>query len=1073
MGCRRGKLATLCLPTAVACWLIPAIFALGCAAVLLLPSQAMAACTPATGSNITVTCSGATLNQGNGAPGSTTGYGDGTQSGLTLGVQSGASVTGSFPGPVGPPFTTAVGISVANGNAITLQSGAQVTGSSANGATGILATDGNTITLQSSAAVTGTSTAISLGSNNTVNNLGTITTAGIGGVGDGYGIDANGPLTVNNSGSIGRANVTDNIFDLAGINSSGGLSLTNNAGGVVQGTFGVIGVGTGNVIVNAGLINAIGGGGTGIDFSGDAASTLSLTNNASGTITGDAFGINASTATVTNYGTISAPAFGGIAVNANSLTLTNYASGVIRGDGGAISGSQTPALTITNFGTISGGIDAASGAIFGNVVNVTNSGSIAVASGSGGSAIAMTSGSVTNNAGGSITGDFDAIATEGNTTIFNAGIISAAGGDAILFAFFGGNTLTIAPTSVINGNVVATGSDTFQLGGTGGGTFDLSTVGPAQQYQGFSTFNVVGATWTAINTFAQNSPWTVQSGTLLVNGDLSSASSLTVTGGTLGGTGTIGDTQIDGGGTLAPGSGLASGTLSVSGDLAFNAGSFYAIQIAPGAGNNSKTAVNGTATLGGNGTVVVTPQVGNYSATVYQILTTPAPADLIGTFAGLTVNGNFSGTAALDYTTDPGDVDLDISGIILFTSLSGANQNQQNVLNGLNNAIVAGNVIPANFQSLANLPGPVLLNALTQLSGEDATGAQKSAFQLMQDFLNLLLDPSADGQGGGVGGQLSQFAPEQDASLPPDVALAYARALHKKPPPSSQLQPPDFEQRWSAWASGFGGSGTTDGNATVGSTNVTATDYGYAAGMTYHVTPGTDYGFALAGGGTNWNLTQSLGSGRSDSFQAGAYGTTHFGPAYLSGALAFANHWFSTNRIALGDNLTAKFQGQSYAARGEAGYRYAVPVTGYIVGVTPYAALQVQDFHTPGYSETDLSAGGFGLTYNAVNATDTRSELGARFDNLTVWNGMPLVLRGRLAWAHDWVSNPALGAVFQALPGSNFTVNGAAPPKNSALTTAGAELHLTANWTAMAKFDGEFGSGSQTYAGTGTLKYSW
>ena len=150
-----------------------------------------------------------------------------------------------------------------------------------------------------------------------------------------------------------------------------------------------------------------------------------------------------------------------------------------------------------------------------------------------------------------------------------------------------------------------------------------------------------------------------------------------------------------------------------------------------------------------------------------------------------------------------------------------------------------------------------------------------------------------------------------------------------------------------------------------------------------------------------------------------------------------------------------------------------MPVTGYIIGVTPYAALQVQDFHTPGYSETDLSGGGFGLTYGSVNATDTRSELGARFDNLTVWNGMPLVLRGRLAWAHDWVSNPALGAVFQALPGSNFTVNGAAQPQNSALTTAAAELHLTANWTAIAKFDGEFASGAQTYGGTGTLKYSW
>ena len=440
------------------------------------------------------------------------------------------------------------------------------------------------------------------------------------------------------------------------------------------------------------------------------------------------------------------------------------------------------------------------------------------------------------------------------------------------------------------------------------------------------------------------------------------------------------------------------------------------------------------------------------------------------TFSGFTFTGlptNF--TPSLSYSAD--DVYLNVTAML--ATGTPLNQNQQNIANGIDAYFNNGGALPAGFINLFNLSGAPLANALTALDGEAATGAQKSAFQLMQDFLNLLLDPSADGQGGGAGGQVSQFAPEQDLSLPPDIALAYAHALRQKPPSSAPPQPQDFEQRWSAWASGFGGSGTTDGNAPAGSNNVTATDYGYAGGLTYHLTASTSYGFALAGGGTNWNLSQSLGSGRSDSFQAGVYGTTHFGPAYLSGALAFANHWFTTNRIAMGDNLTANFQGQSYAARGEAGYRYGVPVTGYIVGLTPYAALQVQDFHTPSYSETDLTGGGFGLTYNAVDATDTRSELGARFDNLTVWNGMPLILRGRLAWAHDWVSNPSLGAVFQALPGSSFTVNGAAPPKNSALTTAGAELHLSANWTAMAKFDGEFGAGSQTYAGTGTLKYSW
>ena len=71
--------------------------------------------------------------------------------------------------------------------------------------------------------------------------------------------------------------------------------------------------------------------------------------------------------------------------------------------------------------------------------------------------------------------------------------------------------------------------------------------------------------------------------------------------------------------------------------------------------------------------------------------------------------------------------------------------------------------------------------------------------------------------------------------------------------------------------------------------------------------------------------------------------------------------------------------------------------------MTPYGAVQFQDFHTPAYSETDPTGGGFGLTYNAMNATDVRTELGARFDDPTVVYNKPLMLFGRLAWAHDFV----------------------------------------------------------------------
>lgn len=124
-------------------------------------------------------------------------------------------------------------------------------------------------------------------------------------------------------------------------------------------------------------------------------------------------------------------------------------------------------------------------------------------------------------------------------------------------------------------------------------------------------------------------------------------------------------------------------------------------------------------------------------------------------------------------------------------------------------------------------------------------------------------------------------------------------------------------------------------------------------------------GFALAGAGTDWRLAQGLGTGRSDAFQAGVYGTKSLGPAYLGAALAFTNNWFTTNRIVLGDQLTANFQGQSYGVQVEGYYRYAVAPA---MGVTPYASIQTQDFHTPAYSEADLTGGGFGLSYNAMSA---------------------------------------------------------------------------------------------------------
>src|SRR3954468_23546738 len=339
---------------------------------------------------------------------------------------------------------------------------------------------------------------------------------------------------------------------------------------------------------------------------------------------------------------------------------------------------------------------------------------------------------------------------------------------------------------------------------------------------------------------------------------------------------------------------------------------------------------------------------------------------------------------------------------------------------------------------------------------------------MTNQFLGLMLDPFVDGRSGvaGAGGPALGFAPERE-DLPDDIALAYSSVL--KAPPAKAVS---FQQRWSVWGSAYGGSNRTSGDpAVVGSHDLAARTSGFAGGFDYRLSPDTVVGLAFAGGGTDWSLAQGLGGGKSDAFQAGVYGVTRSGPAYVAAAFAFTNHWMSTDRFAFaGDHLTASFNAQSLGARVESGYRFATMFG----GIAPYAAIQAQSVRTPTYSETDVNGGGFALGYNGRTATDTRSELGARFDRLLALNPTAaLALRARLAWAHDWVSDPTLAAVFQALPGASFIVNGATPAKNSALTSAGAELRLAHRVTLMGKFAGEFASRSSTYAGTGTVRYTW
>ena len=141
-----------------------------------------------------------------------------------------------------------------------------------------------------------------------------------------------------------------------------------------------------------------------------------------------------------------------------------------------------------------------------------------------------------------------------------------------------------------------------------------------------------------------------------------------------------------------------------------------------------------------------------------------------------------------------------------------------------------------------------------------------------------------------------------------------------------------------------------------------------------------------------------------------------------------------------------------------------------------HGAGQFTTFDLPAYAEQVLAGTGtgtFALNYAAKQATDSRSELGVRTDrSFAMQNGI-LTLRGRLAWAHDFNTDRNVSAVFQTLPGASFIANGAAQARDSALTTASAELKWPNGWSAAGTFEGEFSNVSSSYAGKGSVHYAW
>jgi len=407
-----------------------------------------------------------------------------------------------------------------------------------------------------------------------------------------------------------------------------------------------------------------------------------------------------------------------------------------------------------------------------------------------------------------------------------------------------------------------------------------------------------------------------------------------------------------------------------------------------------------------------------------------------------------------------GGVILGPTGVPLFTSLlsASANDSQRAVANAIDGFVANGGTLPLPFVTLLTLSPAELGNALTQIQGETGTGVAEAGVQAMNSFLSLVTNPFLDNRG---------FVPNP----PPQPGIYYKSLVYQAP-----VDP----RRWNIWGAGYGGQSNLSGSALAGSHDLSARAYGFATGLDYRVTPYSVVGFALGGGGTNYSISNGLGGGHSDMFQAAVYSLTRVDAAYVAAAIAYGWHSETTGRtvtVAGFDQLTAGFDANNIAGRVEGGYRFAVPgifdLPGF--GVTPYGAFQMQAFYTPSYSETATAGSSlFALSYDAHTTNVIRTELGAWIDRpFRIYDDAVLSLRGRAAWAHDDWSDLTYTPSFLSLVGTSWSETGAPPPRDLLLASAVAEVGFSNGISVAGKFDTELSQHSQTYIGSARLRYSW
>lgn len=944
-------------------------------------------------------------------------------------VLNGVLVTCSGSSPSG--FAAAPGV---NGLTVNVLQGANV-------GTGVSLNDNNIVSNLGTVAVGDTATAVTANNASSIVNGGSVQ-AGSGGTG----------IQIHNAGSVsntGQIKVGDGGFGILGDNNN----RISNSGTITFGGCGSIGifaVGSGSSVTNSGSLFGTGCGATGI-----------------------AAGINGS---IVNSGLVQLDDSGTGLVGDTGSTIVNTGRLVLGTDGIGIQsrGSATNAGTIV----VGDGPSFAAGMLlFGNGLSAINSGTIVGGTVAAGMAIQGDNG-ILNNSGTITVGDFGAgLTAQGNgATYLNSGTINVGSSGFGIFA--DGNNSIINTSGTINVGGCGTGIDTSngagasitnsgRISGSACGTTGVAMgAGDALTNSGYIQGSTLG--FSVLATGPNNTVF--NSGTLDGPVNLVSTGNNTLTNSGL----------ITVSAALTPGGGVAHGidgvfTQTASGTLGLRvgptatAGNYDTLSVAGSTGGGS-----GTANLGGTLRAQVQPGLYGSSTTYAGALTF---LNSTGRFATVESGLTFL-TASAVY--NPTSVDLVLSRVPFNQFPAGGTNGQAigNLLERNYSTSLTGSA--ATFYSqLLQSSAP---NTLSQLTGEVATAAQNASFSVFGQFFSTILDQTSTARST-AGTAQAPGGGQQTASLRAATPGGGTRMAVISAEPclaDSCDAMPTAAPRVSAWMQGFGGAGSVDRSATVGSSRVDMTAGGGATGIDVRLDPRTLIGVTLGTTSAGYSLTDLQSYGTARAIVLGLYGGHTMGPAYVDGVLGYGFGSFTTNRFvgtgSISEQITAAFNGSQYGGSIEGGWRI---MFGENI-VAPYGGLVVQALQQNGYTETSRNVwtggpGMLGLTVQPQTTTSVRSTLGAQFVTAIHANDDNMLRPWlKLGWAHEFNTNRSATATLSTvLPGAPFTVTGAQPLADALIVRTGFDLDLGNMVRLYGQFDGDFSGNARSYAGTGGIRLIW